>query len=406
MTEPVVPPDKKRELGLYRKYNVTRTDGKGAAGEKHDGCDYFVLDLQCDPHAIPAIRAYAASAKADGYHQLAYDLRQRIGDIPVDLNRDPRQPVPREVLERPDAVARPALPAPPKMGALEAALRDLACNCHGDTGDGEGHEASDHLTAGEREVFDQVRRAERSVPALPAPEPPHVYETGRTCWCGESSDHGEFFGAVMRAFMKRWRWEVTQELVDALRGAFQDAGAAVPAEHAPPRCKNCGSGELVCAPCNQIVTGASADEIRREIREGTPDTPERIAMMQRADELFNQHAGVRAAKLSAMPPAEHAPPDTLAVLIPREIAPASWLNGPGYESFRKAYAYAETQTWAIPALAKCSPEELYAAYTALLRGTGFIADALESGSRPALAANHFAAQGLPAKHPDREDADT
>lgn len=44
-----------RTTGLYRKFIVTRTDGKSAPGQKHDGCDYFVLDLTHDPHAAPAL---------------------------------------------------------------------------------------------------------------------------------------------------------------------------------------------------------------------------------------------------------------------------------------------------------------------------------------------------------------
>lgn len=94
-------PSNKRDLGVFRKFAVTRTDGGSAPGRKHAGCEYFVLDLVHDPHAIPAVRAYTVSAKMDGYHQLAWDLRQRIGDIPTDLN-NLRQPVPREVVERPD----------------------------------------------------------------------------------------------------------------------------------------------------------------------------------------------------------------------------------------------------------------------------------------------------------------
>ena len=47
--------------GLYEKFHVERTDGQSAAGKKHDGCSYFVLDLTHDRHTIPAIAAYAAS---------------------------------------------------------------------------------------------------------------------------------------------------------------------------------------------------------------------------------------------------------------------------------------------------------------------------------------------------------
>jgi hypothetical protein len=45
--------------GSYRKFDVRRLDGKDAPGEKHDGCAYFVLDLDHDPHARAAMQAYA-----------------------------------------------------------------------------------------------------------------------------------------------------------------------------------------------------------------------------------------------------------------------------------------------------------------------------------------------------------
>jgi len=65
--------------------------------------------------------------------------------------------------------ARAALDAAPplgvKMGALEAALRGLACRCNGDT---EGHEAVDHLTPSEHEVY-RWMRPEPSSAAAPPP---------------------------------------------------------------------------------------------------------------------------------------------------------------------------------------------------------------------------------------------
>ena len=62
--------------GIYGKFFVERTDGKSAPGQKHDGCPYFVLDLRHDPHAMPAIRAYAKSARTCGYAALADDLER------------------------------------------------------------------------------------------------------------------------------------------------------------------------------------------------------------------------------------------------------------------------------------------------------------------------------------------
>lgn len=64
-------------LGLYNKFNVSRSDGRSEAGEKHEGCEYFVLDLNHDPHAGKALRAYAESCITD-YPQLASDLHLKI----------------------------------------------------------------------------------------------------------------------------------------------------------------------------------------------------------------------------------------------------------------------------------------------------------------------------------------
>jgi hypothetical protein len=66
-----------KELGIYQKFNVTRTDGKDAPGGKHEGDEYFVLNLTTDKHAIPAIATYAESCAAD-YPALAADLREKI----------------------------------------------------------------------------------------------------------------------------------------------------------------------------------------------------------------------------------------------------------------------------------------------------------------------------------------
>jgi hypothetical protein len=67
----------RKDIGFYRKFYVSRTDGTDAPGEKHDGCDYFVLDLDHDPYAWPAIRAYM-EACADKYPLLAADLKRKL----------------------------------------------------------------------------------------------------------------------------------------------------------------------------------------------------------------------------------------------------------------------------------------------------------------------------------------
>ena len=64
--------------GLYNKFIVIRTDGKSVFGEKHHGCQYFVLDINHDPHAEAAIIAYANSCEQE-YPLLAADLRKIYG---------------------------------------------------------------------------------------------------------------------------------------------------------------------------------------------------------------------------------------------------------------------------------------------------------------------------------------
>ncbi|WP_347989460.1 hypothetical protein [Methylomonas sp. AM2-LC] len=48
----------KKQQGIFNKFIVYRVDNKSDFGEKHYGCDYFVLDLTHDPLAFHAIRAY------------------------------------------------------------------------------------------------------------------------------------------------------------------------------------------------------------------------------------------------------------------------------------------------------------------------------------------------------------
>lgn len=62
------------ERGVYHKFNVSRTDGRSSPGEKHHGCQYFVLDLEHDPHAVAALVAYAESCARE-FPTLAADLR-------------------------------------------------------------------------------------------------------------------------------------------------------------------------------------------------------------------------------------------------------------------------------------------------------------------------------------------
>lgn len=59
--------------GLYRKYEIRRTDGSSEPGGKHDMCAYFVLDLRHDTFSVPALRAYAVAC-AEEFPALAADL--------------------------------------------------------------------------------------------------------------------------------------------------------------------------------------------------------------------------------------------------------------------------------------------------------------------------------------------
>lgn len=61
------------DRGVYRKYDVKRTDGSSGPGGKHELCPYLVLDLVHDKHAIAALRAYAESCRAE-FPELANDL--------------------------------------------------------------------------------------------------------------------------------------------------------------------------------------------------------------------------------------------------------------------------------------------------------------------------------------------
>ncbi len=57
------------ENGVYRKFTVQRTDGS----LKHQDCCYFVLDLNHDQFAQPALAAYAKACR-DTHPKLADDI--------------------------------------------------------------------------------------------------------------------------------------------------------------------------------------------------------------------------------------------------------------------------------------------------------------------------------------------
>lgn len=63
--------------GLYGKFYVERTDGRDLPGEKHHGCEYFILDLDHDKHAVAALRGYILSCRKE-YPLLADDLSDKV----------------------------------------------------------------------------------------------------------------------------------------------------------------------------------------------------------------------------------------------------------------------------------------------------------------------------------------
>lgn len=65
-----------QQQGVYRKFWVRRTDGSDLPGGKHEGCEYFVLDIDHDKFAPAALEAYADACEAT-HPELARDMRSR-----------------------------------------------------------------------------------------------------------------------------------------------------------------------------------------------------------------------------------------------------------------------------------------------------------------------------------------
>ena len=59
--------------GLYRKFEVKRTDGSSEPGKKHAHCRYFVLDVDHDQFSEPALKAYADACR-EKFPKLAEDI--------------------------------------------------------------------------------------------------------------------------------------------------------------------------------------------------------------------------------------------------------------------------------------------------------------------------------------------
>lgn len=69
------------QQGLFNKFDVCRIDGSDTLGGKHYGCKYFVLDVDHDPAAGAALRAYAEAVK-ETHPMLAADLLKEFPLLP------------------------------------------------------------------------------------------------------------------------------------------------------------------------------------------------------------------------------------------------------------------------------------------------------------------------------------
>lgn len=69
-----------RTRGFYDKFRIERTDGASAHGMKHEGCEYFILDLTHDPFVWPTLRAYADVCYEE-YPLLAADLEKKMANF-------------------------------------------------------------------------------------------------------------------------------------------------------------------------------------------------------------------------------------------------------------------------------------------------------------------------------------
>lgn len=73
--------DSTQPPGLYRKFEVHRTDGRDQPGGDRHGAQYFVLDLTYCPYARRAASVYADNI-AGQYPQVADEMRAMLAALP------------------------------------------------------------------------------------------------------------------------------------------------------------------------------------------------------------------------------------------------------------------------------------------------------------------------------------
>ncbi len=125
------------EQGLFQKYTVFRNDGQSDRGHKHEGCDYFVIDVDHDPHAKAALQAYS-NAVDDTHPNLSADMVRRYG-----LNFPPMKLQPQKVREHWQG---------PRAGDMDAGEPDHATPTHGAIRGGRDHDWVMALAAAAREL--------------------------------------------------------------------------------------------------------------------------------------------------------------------------------------------------------------------------------------------------------------
>jgi hypothetical protein len=70
-----------KNKGLYPKYHVEKIVDKGNGQSSEPVEDWvFVLNPKTDPGARFALRAYAVWAERHGWHRLAADIREQLGE--------------------------------------------------------------------------------------------------------------------------------------------------------------------------------------------------------------------------------------------------------------------------------------------------------------------------------------
>jgi hypothetical protein len=81
-----------KNKGLYPKFYCQRIDGRDQEDGDREGASYFILDTTFDPHALPALKAYAESCQKE-YPKLEKDLIKIIVEKEKSLEAQTHGPI-------------------------------------------------------------------------------------------------------------------------------------------------------------------------------------------------------------------------------------------------------------------------------------------------------------------------